>query len=214
MTMIRSTAAPTPRRKRRLPTPEEAFAGVPLAIANAERHLATADLLAERGEHGQAVAHLVLSLEESDKSRVLGMLWLDEGDLTEEEARKRLFDHATRNEAAFAKSWTIGVVWTASAVAWSDQVAGRTRTTDAKIWEDAIAQHPEALPADWPETAGRMREAGLYVDLQDDGTWHTPADISVGDYQRLRPAAVGMINYVKGAFERHKAERAQSISQV
>jgi AbiV family abortive infection protein len=98
--MIPNVAASTPRRKRRLPTPEEAFAGIPLALENAERHLRSADLLAGKGEHGQATAHVVLSLEETDKARVLGMLWLDEDDLTEDQARARLFDHRTRNEAA------------------------------------------------------------------------------------------------------------------
>jgi len=153
-----------------LPTAGEAFAGVRLALANAGRHLRCGDLLAQSGEFGPAVAHLVLSLEETDKARVLGMLWLDEGDLTEDEARARLYDHRVRHEAAFAKSWTIGAVLTAAAEALSDQAESGTPRAPAELWAAAMAQHSEALPTDWPETAGRLREAGFYVDPQDDGT--------------------------------------------
>ena len=212
--MIQNTAAPTLRRKRRLPTPEEAFVGVPLALANAERHLRCGDALAETGEHGQALAHLVLSLEETDKGRVLGMLWLDEGDLTEDEARSRLFDHRTRNRATFEKSWTSGVVWTASAEALRERLGLQASRTDEERGADAMAQHPEALPADWPEIAGQLREAGQYVDMDDNGAWHTPGDVTEADYQRFRPTAAGAIRYAKAAFERHKFERARMQAQA
>src|SRR5262249_36322838 len=157
-------------------------------------------------EHGMAVAHLILAIEETDKARVLCMLWLDEGDLTEEEARARLFDHKTRNRAAFAKSWTSGVVWTASAEALRERLGPRAPRTDEDRWADAMARHPEALPAEWPEIAGQRREAGLYVDMDGDGNWHSPADVSASDFQRFRPAAVGAIRYARVAFERHKFE--------
>jgi len=212
--MTQSSTSQTSLSKRSLPTPKQALAGIPVAIENAERHLRSADLLGANGDYGPAVAHLVLALEETDKSRVLGMLWLDESDLTEAEARKRLFDHAARNAAAFAKSWTIGVVWTAMSEFIEDQAPGTTPRTDAQRWARALAQHPEALPEDWPEVAGGLRESGLYVDLKPDGTWHTPAAVTKADYERFRPAAVHMIGYVKAAFERHKAERARSAGQV
>ncbi len=212
--MIPNVAAPTPRRKRRLPTPNEAFAGIQLALENAERHLRCADLLAGKGEYGQALAHLVLSLEETDKARVLGMLWLDEGDLTEEQARARLFDHRIRNEAAFAKSWTIGMLLTAAAEALTDQATGGARRSDAELLAAAMAQHPEALPADWPETAGRAREAGLYVDMDDNGTWHTPRDVTEADIQRFKPAAEGLLNNAKLAFARHQFDRARTQPQT
>jgi AbiV family abortive infection protein len=214
MPMTKNTTSPIPRGSRPLPTPQQAFDGVSLALANAERHLHCADLLAGEGEHGSAAAHLVLAIEETDKARVLGLRWLDEGDLTDDEARKRLFSHPPRHEAALAKSWTSGVVWTASAEALRERLGLRVPRTDAERWADALAQHPEALPGDWPEIAGSLRESGLYVDLQDDGSWHTPGDVTEADYQRFRPAAAEAIRYTQAAFERHKAERARATSQV
>ena len=52
-----------------------------------------------------------------------------------------------------------------------------------------------------------MREAGFYVDLDDAGTWRTPADAMKADFDRFRPAAAGMIDYVRAAFKRHKTDR-------
>src|SRR5215471_1495508 len=76
--MSSNPVSQTPRRNRRLPKPHEAFDGVPLTLANAESHLRAADLLAGAAEYGYAVSHLILALEECDKARVLGMIWLNE----------------------------------------------------------------------------------------------------------------------------------------
>jgi len=184
---------------------------VPLALENADRHIKAAEALAVAKLYGVAVAHLIYAIEEAEKARSLGQLWINSwqrrshGDATDAELRARIFDHSPRHRAAAAKSFAIGPVWTVIA----EETRERVRLAPARTPQERLAmafeEHPEALPLDWDGRAGPMREAALYVD-HFEGRWHTPGEFTVRDYETLRPMAAGYLRYTRAAFEQHKWE--------
>jgi len=198
-------------RPRILPTPQQARDGMPLALDNADRHLDSARALAGKQLYGPAVAHLIYAIEETEKARALGQVWLNSwqrrghGDATDGELRKRIFDHSARHKAAADKTWAIGPFWTVMAEATREHVRLSPQRTPEERVAMALAQHPEALPLDWHDRAGPTREAALYVDLAADG-WHTPGEITAETYESLRPMATGYIRYTRMAFEQHQWE--------
>jgi AbiV family abortive infection protein len=192
-------------RKRRLPTSDEARRGIPVVLANAEQHLAAADLLVDAtggGNVGFAAAHLVLAIEEAEKARTLGQIALGD-ELTEKEVRERLFNHPARHRGALTKSWSSGA-------AMMDFLAeglrerlgmGPSRSEEAR-WTDVMARHPEVLPPDWPDTAGEVREGGMYADMDDDGTWRDPDGVDRAVYDQLRVAAAQLLAHHWAAYRR------------
>src|SRR2546425_399438 len=198
-------------RQRILPTPQQARDGVPLALDNADRHLDAGRVLAVEQLHGPAVAHLIYAIEETEKARALGQIWVNSwqrrgnGDATDHELRRRIFDHSARHKAAADKTWAIGPFWTVMAEATREHVRLSPQHTPQERVAIALAQHPEALPLDWHDRAGPTREAALYVDLGADG-WHTPGDFAAETYESLRPMAAGYLRYTRTAFEQHKWE--------
>jgi len=142
-------------RRRVLPTPEQALEGIPLAVANAGRHLDAARLLGDGHEYALAVAHLVYSIEEAEKARSLGQVWLNSWQRfrperpSDEELRARIFDHPARHRAAANKSWASGPFWTMMADATREHVRLAPQKTPEQRVAIAQAAHPEALPADW-----------------------------------------------------------------
>jgi AbiV family abortive infection protein len=201
-------------RRRVLPTPQEALEGIPLAIANAGRHLDAASVLAEAHLLGPAVSHLIYSIEEAEKARSIGQVWLNSWQPhrpdrpTDTELRDRIFDHRARHEAAANKSWASGPFWTVMAEATREHVRLSPARTPEQRVAIAHAAHPEALPADWEQSAYLLREGALYVDLRDDG-WHTPDEFAAEDYESLRLKAVHYLRIVTTAFEQNKWEFRQ-----
>jgi AbiV family abortive infection protein len=201
-------------RRRTLPTAQEALDGIPLAIANAARHLDAARVLADAGLYGPAMAHLVYSLEEAEKARSIGQVWLNSWEPrrpdrpTDDELKARVFEHAPRHKAAASKSWASGPFWTAM----SEHTRERVRLSPAQTAEQRVAMayaaHPESLPLDWEDKAYLIREGALYVDLREDG-WHTPDQFVANDYTALRLQAVHYLQGVTAAFERHKQLHAE-----
>src|SRR5439155_7474476 len=173
-------------RSRKLPTPEQARQGVPLALENADRHIEAARVLAAAQLHGQAIAHLIYSIEETEKARSFGQLWINSwqgrrhGDATDAELQGRIFDHSPRHAAAAAKSFAIGPVWTIMSEATRERVRLSPPRTPQERPAMAYEEHPEALPGDWDDRAGPMREAALYVDHLD-GRWRTPGEFTALD---------------------------------
>jgi len=187
--------------KRRIPTREECFAGILPVLANATAHRDAADVLAGRGQHGFAVAHLIYALEESEKARTLAKVAIGEL-LTEEAIRRGLYEHKDRHVGAMAKSWSSGgavIDFVAEDV--RERVGLRPKRTNVQRWADVDARHPEVLPKDWPESAGTRRERNLYVDLREDG-WSGPADTPAVEFERLRPAVNALLTYLRAAYER------------
>lgn len=201
-------------RSRVLPTPQRAFEGIPLAIENAARHLDAARLLSEALSYGLAVAHLVYSIEEAEKARSLGQVWLNSWQgprpdrPSDADLLARIFDHPARHRAAANKSWASGPFWTMMAEATREHVRLSAARTPEQRVAMAHAAHPEALPADWDSRAGFIRESSLYVDLRND-RWHTPNEITADEYTVLRAQAVHYLRLVTAAFEQHKSEHAE-----
>jgi len=85
---------------------------MPLALDNADRHLDSAHALAGKQLYGPAVAHLIYAIEETEKARALGQIWLNSwqrrghGDASDGELRKRIFDHSARHKAGVAGQWS------------------------------------------------------------------------------------------------------------
>ena len=197
--------------KRRIPTREEALAGIRPVLANATAHRDAADALAATGQFGFAVAHLVYAIEESEKARTLAKIALGEP-LTKDEIRRGLYEHKDRHLGAMAKSASSGgavVDFMAESV--RERVGLRPRRSDAKRWADVDARHPEVLPPTWPQTAGATRERNLYVDLREDG-WSGPADTAAAEFARMRPAATQLLIYLEAAFEREIAPLTATMS--
>ncbi len=67
-------------------------------------------MLADAGLYGPAMAHLVYSLEEAEKARSIGQIWLNSWEPrrpdrpTDDELKARVFEHAPRHKAAASKS--------------------------------------------------------------------------------------------------------------
>jgi len=91
-------------------------------------------------------------------------------------------------------------VWTAAAEALTDQVGSGTPRTDSQIWADALAQHPEALPADlaghgWPGARGWVlcgpgrRRHLAHAGGRDEGRLR-PVQAGRGRHDRLRAGGV------------------------
>ena len=190
--------------KRRIPTREECISGIPLVLANAQNHLEAADILAQAGRYGFAVAHLVYALEESEKGRTLGKIALGEP-MTDETIIRGLYEHRDRHVGAMAKSWSSGgAVMDFLAESLRERVGLREQRTETERWSDVDARHPEVLPLDWPETAGSTRERNLYVDLREAG-WASPSDTDAVAFERLRPAVASLIIYLRAAYQREIA---------
>lgn len=198
-------------QKRRLPTDEQALSGIPVALGSASKHLECADVLAERGFTGQARSLLILSIEESEKARTLGQIALGEP-LTESEALARLYTHTPRYRGALRKSWSGGATGTYVAESLRERLRMKPKRTEAQRWSAALASHPEALPLDWADVAAVVREAGLYVDIGDDGRWHSPADVPLGEYEALRPTAVHLLRRMTAAYHRELQARGPDIA--
>jgi AbiV family abortive infection protein len=198
-------------RERILPTPSQARDGVPLALENAARHLDAARVLAVEQLYGPAVAHLVYTIEETEKARAFGQIWLNSwqrrgpGDATDDQLRDRIFNHSARHKAAAMKSWASGPFWTAMAAETRERVRLSPGRTQQERVAEAYAQHPEALPLDWEKHAASIREGALYVDLRADG-WNTPGQITAANFESMRPMAVAYLRGAIGAFERHKSD--------
>lgn len=65
-------------RNRPIPTKAQCREGCELALNNAKGHVEAADTLAEADKYGMAISHLVLALEEAEKSRALAKVVLGE----------------------------------------------------------------------------------------------------------------------------------------
>jgi AbiV family abortive infection protein len=190
--------------KRRVPTREQALAGVLPVLQNADAHLGAADALATRGFIGFAVAHLVYAIEESEKARPLAKIALGES-LTDAEIRSALYEHRERHLGALAKSLSAGgTVMDYLAESLRERVGLSPPRTDDERRDMINERHPDVLPSDWPETAGGVREHALYVDLRDDG-WHSPQNATEDEYSRLRPSVVTLLRYLAAAYEREIA---------
>jgi AbiV family abortive infection protein len=188
-------------KDRRVPTQPEAESGIPIALRNARAHIECAALLADHGFAGPATSFLILGIEETEKARTLGQIALGT-DLTESELLARLFTHPSRYEGALWKSWSKGSLMTWALEALREELGIKPARSEDQRLAEVIAQHPEALPLDWAAKAGQMREAGLYVDLAEDGNWTSPADVSRDVYEELRRPAESLLRYVEAAFER------------
>lgn len=195
----------------RIPNGEESLKGIPVALANAQAHLDCAALLAEKGFAGPARSLLILSIEESEKARTLGQIALGEP-LTETEIRDRLYWHLPRYRGALRKSWSRGATATYAAESLRERLKMKPKRSDHDRWQAALAQHPEALPVDWPDLAGDLREAGFYVDLKDDDRWHGPGDVQLSEYEGLRPKAVHLLTGAKAAYERELQARGPDVA--
>jgi AbiV family abortive infection protein len=187
--------------KRRIPNRDECFAGILPVLANATAHRDAAEALAEAGQYGFAVAHLVYALEESEKARTLAKVAMGES-LTEDEIRRGLYEHKDRHVGALAKSLSSGgAVMDFAAESLRERVGLRTKRTDAQRLAVIDARHPEVLPMDWPDSARATRERNLYVDLRESG-WSGPADTAAREFERLRPAVTMLLKYLRAAYER------------
>jgi AbiV family abortive infection protein len=186
---------------RQIPSASIALAGIPIVLQSAQDHLECARILAAHGHFGTARSHLILAIEEAEKARTLGQIVLKEP-LTEADIRSRLYSHSTRHVGALRKSWSQGPTIDYIADSLRERLRLKTAQTDTQRWESAIARHPEALPVDWPDKAGELREAGLYVDFGDDDQWHSPAMVHSSEYEELRPKAEYLFRYVSAAYER------------
>jgi AbiV family abortive infection protein len=170
-----------------------------------------ARVLAVEQLYGPAVAHLIYAIEETEKARSLGQIWINSwqgrrhGDAADDELRDRIFGHPARHKAAAAKSFATGPFWTMMAESTRERVHLSPPRTPQERLAMAYAEHPEALPLDWADRAEAMREAALYVDLRD-GSWQSPGQMTVTDYEQLRPMVVAHLRYTRAAFEQHKWE--------
>lgn len=177
---------------RRLPTKDECRAGIPLALDNAELHLASADALAREGVWGFAVAHLIYAVEETEKARTLGKVALGVS-LTDDELPDALYSHRVRHAGARNKSWTSAAV--------QDFIAELGRRYGKGHPEEPSEYEPaEALPLDWDEKAGPLRERGLYVDVTEEG-WSSPSEMPKEEYWQLGPAVTRFLQYTRLAYE-------------
>jgi AbiV family abortive infection protein len=188
-------------KDRRLPTREEAAKGIPVVLKNARAQIDRAALLADQGSFGPAVSFLILAIEETEKARTLGQMVLGEK-LDETELRTRLFTHPSRYEGALWKSWSQGPLLHLALESIREEYGLKPARSDDERLADVVAQHPEALPMDWAEKAGPMREAGFYVDLSEDGEWKSPSDVDRKTYDGLRTAALSHLEYVEAPYKR------------
>jgi AbiV family abortive infection protein len=197
--------------KQRVPNEEEALKGIPVALATAQAHLDCAALLAEKGFAGPARSFLILSIEESEKARTLGQIALGEP-LTEPEILARLYTHRARHGGALRKSWSRGATGTYVAESLRERLTMKPERSDPDRWAAVLAHHPEALPVDWPELAGDLREGGFYSDLKEDDQWHGPDKVPMSDYDILLPAAVHLLSNASAAYEHELRARGHDIA--
>lgn len=164
---------------RPLPEAKDALAGGTAAIFNAENLIESAEIVAERGNFGAAIALAVLGVEEAVKARVLfGVLTATKFGapfgLKDKAFRDTLFhNHALRHVLAFLQ-----------------EMSNETRTALVIGVEPRDEQGREAVKRDlelvtWLAKANRAKLRGLYTDFKG-GRWLEPKDVTPDEWQVAR----------------------------
>ena len=163
-----------------LPPPEESEQGARLSMQNAHRHAACAELLAAKEFYENAVAHLVLAVEEAAKSLYL---WFHSVgvNLSKGGLQQALRNHKVR----------LDIASTALLFAWMRPLhiakflhIGPVSENDLqRIVADYSVSNEDIA---WLKSANNRKQLGLYVDYGDE-KWRTPTELTQADYDQAKP---------------------------
>ncbi|MFA6148947.1 MAG: hypothetical protein WC899_12135 [bacterium] len=222
-------------RKKELNIPStDALTGAQLALANARRHLASADAIAAINEHGMACGHLVLAIEESAKACFLAYhsLGLSLSNILMKDILSRHdFRHGMTNinlvfmeiNGIILKHVLLGSQEMKKLRTIKSKKEVRDRHVQFMIEEMRLLAEGDPNTSvinsllEWIKTANEKKNTAFYVDYSG-GTWKSPSDIHDAIFMKGREAAVNSIELhakmVGLALEMTLKEREELIRDI
>lgn len=182
-----------PIDKRLASNPKHCLTGSALAMRNAQGLLRCAKLLVSQGENGAATSLAILASEEAIKSSVLLLAAIPINEAVQ--LVPTLTRHKNKHDAIKAAQVVITpmefimeccLAWEAQRAIDPTQVSESPWTDIVpkfQAWVEEMIRNPDseaALRITWWETAGDIKNSGLYVDFID-GEWRFPNNVVGGD---------------------------------
>ena len=153
-----------------LPDQAQAAEGAHACLITAQEHLQAAQSLSEHTLWGMAIAHLILSLEEAVKARVLGAVWLHHKTgwplgFTPAQVRSLVTrSHKKRHGLAFL------------------QALSMDDSTAIMLFGQSPSETGVEL-LEWLSQADELKQQGMYTDQTDIG-WQRPGLLPQSEYER------------------------------
>jgi AbiV family abortive infection protein len=173
---------------KRLPDEKEALEGAVVSLANADRLLGDADLLAGAGGTGTAVSIVVLAFEEAVKARTLGAIAVGAArgtrpGFSDDDLRKIVYSgHQARHVAGFLQHLAA-----AAPGVYGNLLLGMPLPPDAV---DEVRELAEVV-----SSANDSKQAGFYTDFDPvSGSWSAPGTVSDAVFGKMRAIIAAFID--------------------
>lgn len=178
------------KKSSQTPSSAEAVAGSRLAMTNARRHLRAAEALGDARLFGAAIGHLVLTVEESAKAWVLGLLVYG-FDLPDDMLVSILRQHNARHAVTFGNVFRGILIFMADRAAKRVQKRHKVKGFPPELreeWSNELIRDTQSLVGrsarrepllqalEWAINGSERKNKGFYVDYAN-GKWTHPGQV-------------------------------------